>query len=71
LQGFEQIFRFHIFQQIAVSATFKGGHHVLFMIRHAEHHNAPGKRFFPQLVQRFKAVHAGHIEIQQNQIGIE
>jgi len=41
------------------------------MIRHAEHHNAPGKRFFPQLVQRFQAVHAGHIEIQQNQIGIE
>ncbi|MNY34070.1 hypothetical protein D3C86_1683820 [compost metagenome] len=71
MQGFQQIFRFHIFEQIPVCAAFQRSDHVFFMVGHAKHHDAPGERFFAQLIQRFQPVHARHIEIEQDQIRIE
>lgn len=71
MQGLEQIFRLHIFQQVAVRATLERRHHILFMIRDAKDHYASGERFFPQLVERFQTVHARHVEIEQDQIGIK
>lgn len=41
MQRFQQILRLHIFQQIAVGAAFERADYVVFMVGHAEHHDAP------------------------------
>lgn len=41
------------------------------MVRDAKDDDASGKRFFPQLVEGLQAVHPGHVQIEQDQIGIE
>jgi len=41
------------------------------MIGDAEHHHAPGERFLAQFIERFQAVHTGHIQVKQDQIRIE
>ena len=41
------------------------------MIGYAKHHDAARQGLFTQLVEGFQTVHAGHVEIKQDQIGIK
>ncbi|MNO74268.1 hypothetical protein D3C76_652620 [compost metagenome] len=68
---FEQAFRFHVLEQVAVGAGAQHADHVALVVGDGEHHDARVDAVLAQCAQGVEAVHALHVEVEQDHVRVE
>ncbi|MNP38163.1 hypothetical protein D3C76_1316570 [compost metagenome] len=68
---FEQAFRLHVLEQVAVGAGAQHVDHVAPVVGHGEYHDACIDPVGAQRAQGFQAVHAAHVEVEEDHVRVQ